>query len=126
MFTEGKLCEHLIRRKVLRMFDSRNEALQTAIIFGFPIFLACTGSFAAFLLPGLGVVGIILLLILMLASSLIIATKLRAKDRSGKLIEWGPQNMTSTEKIYYLLGYLLCLFAFLSVLVIHFTGIRFR
>lgn len=122
----AKLWEHLIRRKVLRMFDSRNEALQTAIIFGFPLFLACMGGFSALLLPGLGSVGLGLLLIFMLAASLIIATKLRAKDRSGKLIEWGPQNMTSTEKIYYLLGYLLCLFAFLSVLVIYFTGISFK
>lgn len=108
------------------MFDSRNEALQTAIIFGFPLILASMGGFAALLLPGLGIVGGILLSIFMVAAFLIIATKLRAKNRSQKLVEWGPQNMTSTEKIYYLLGYLLCLFAFLSVIVIHFTGISFN
>ncbi|MBO9665763.1 MAG: hypothetical protein J7501_03000 [Bdellovibrio sp.] len=105
------------------MYGSRNEAIQTALILGFPLVAACIAGIVAFSLPIFGFVGMVLLAVFAVGSALIIVTKTRAQRRSDRVFDWGPKNMTNTEKIYYLLGYILILFVALSILVIQATGI---
>lgn len=122
MYEWAKMWEHLFLREVRNMFSSRSELLQTLVVFG-SLALACVSGAAAMLLHYLGPIGIVLLISFSVGVGLILFAKLRAKRRGKSFFEWGPLSMTSTEKIYYLFGYILCSFALLSSLVIHLTGI---
>lgn len=103
------------------MFGSRSEVIQTFFVFG-SLPLICISGVSAILLSAMGSIGIVLSISFICGVALIVFTKLRTKKRN-KSFEWDLHTMTSTEKIYYLLGYILCVFAFLSSLVAYLTGI---
>lgn len=104
------------------MFGSRSEVIQTFFVFG-SLPLICISGVSAILLSAMGSIGIVLSISFVAGVALIVFTKIRTKKRNKSFLEWGLHTMTSTEKIYYLLGYILCVFAFLSSLVAYLTGI---
>jgi hypothetical protein len=105
------------------MYSSRTEVLQTVFVFG-SLPLIFVGGVVAILLSAVGPFGIVLSISFMAGVALIVFTKLRVKKRINGFFEWGLNCMTSAEKIYYLLGYILCVFACLSSLVLYLTGIN--
>jgi hypothetical protein len=84
------------------------------LLFYYGLILVIPGV-ASLFLGIFGKLGIFCLVFNFAAAFLIISAKIRAKARSGVVVEWGWTGMTNREKMIYVLGYV-CLLISIGLL----------
>jgi hypothetical protein len=98
------------------MMTVQNEKLQNFFLFAPFLLPAFVGSFCA-LTCRYGPQGTLMLLLSFVGAGLVVFSKIRLKNRTKKLLEWGTKGMARNETICYFLGYILIAVSLILVVI---------